>query len=101
MIRNANGHAKRLTNVYARSPIWPFLKERFAGKENAAPRAVVVTRFNMVRAAPISDRDFRDTVAHLVTIDKKPICTTLAAGYFVAKDRRRKRKRRSTIWTQS
>lgn len=44
-----------------------------------------MTRFNMVRLSEISDRDFREIVSELVTVYKKPICTTPAVGYFVAK----------------
>jgi hypothetical protein len=65
--------------------VWAFLKERFAGMENAQPRTTVLTRFNILRVSPVSDRDFRETVAQLVTVYKKPICTTPARGYFVAK----------------
>lgn len=72
--------------------VWAFLKERFAGKENAAPRATILTRFNILRHAPISDRDFRDTLSQLVIIYKKPICTTPTSGYFVAKTEAEKRE---------
>ena len=72
--------------------MWGFLKERFAGKDNAAPQATVLTRFNMLRAAPVSDRNFRDTVARLVMVYKKPVCTTPAVGYFVAKTEAKKRE---------
>jgi hypothetical protein len=72
--------------------VWAFLKERFAGKENAAPRATILTRFNMVRLSELSDRDFRDVVSQLVIVYKKPICTTPPVGYFVAKTEAEKRE---------
>jgi hypothetical protein len=43
-----------------------------------------LTRFNLVRLKPISDRDFREIVSELVTV-YKAICTTPARGYFVAR----------------
>jgi hypothetical protein len=73
-------------------------EEKFAGKENAMPRATILTGFNLTRALPLSDRDFRDAVSHLVIVYKKPICTTQAAGDFVTKTERRS-ARRSTIST--
>jgi replication-associated recombination protein RarA len=72
--------------------VWTFLKERFAGKENAAPRVTILSRFNLLRISPVSDRDFRETVSQLVIVYKKPICTTPAVGYFVAKTEAEKRE---------
>jgi len=64
---------------------WDFLLDRFAGIENAAPRATVLARHNLVHKKDISDRDFRETVSILVSIYKKAICTHPARGYFVAR----------------
>jgi hypothetical protein len=72
--------------------VWAFLKERFAGKENAAPRATILTRFNILRHAPISNRDFRDTLSQLVIIYKKPICTTPAERVFRGENRGGKKR---------
>jgi hypothetical protein len=38
------------------SDVWQFLLERFAGVENAAPRAAILTRFNLVKKKELSDR---------------------------------------------
>ena len=66
--------------------VWSFLlTRRHAGEENAMPRAAILTRFNLVRRKPISDRMFREIVSELVTVYKKAICTTPARGYFVAR----------------
>ncbi|HWP58979.1 MAG TPA: hypothetical protein VNL14_13890 [Candidatus Acidoferrales bacterium] len=72
--------------------IWAFLKDHYAGLEKAAPRAVILTRFNLLRNQFLSDRDFRETVSQLVTIYKKPICTSPAKGYFVALTEREKQE---------
>jgi hypothetical protein len=72
--------------------VWSFLKERFAGRQNATPRATILTRFNLLRLSELSDRDFRDTVPQLVTVFKKPICTTPTAGYFGANTEAEKRE---------
>ena len=45
-----------------------------------------------MRDSYLSDREFRDTVAQLVTVYKKPICTTPAAGYFVAETEAEKKE---------
>jgi hypothetical protein len=45
------------------------------------PRAAILTRFNLVRRKPISDREFREIVSELVTVYKK----APARGYFVAR----------------
>lgn len=65
--------------------IWTFLKERFLGPENAEPRATVLSRYNLIHNSEIGDRDFREAVAELVVHFKKPICTSSAGGYFVAR----------------
>ncbi|HWO42639.1 MAG TPA: hypothetical protein VNO43_12635 [Candidatus Eisenbacteria bacterium] len=72
--------------------IWSFLKEHYAGLENAAPRAAILTRYNLIHRSDISDRDFREAVSQLVTIFKKPICTSPAKGYFVARTEREKQE---------
>jgi len=72
---------------------------RHAGEENAMPRAAILTRFNLVRRKPISDRVFREIVSELVTVYKKAICTTPARGYFAAHTVRR-RIMRSIISTR-
>jgi hypothetical protein len=38
-----------------------------------------------LRDSILTDHDFRDTVSQLVIIFKKPICTSPAVGYFVAR----------------
>jgi len=65
--------------------VWGFLLDRFAGIENAAPRATILSRYNLVHKKEVSDRDFRETVSILVSIYKKAICTHPARGYFVAR----------------
>ena len=80
----------RMTQI--QSEIWSFLLEKFAGIEHAAPRVTILSRFNMVRAGQISDRDFREAVSNLVVVFKKPICTSPSKGYFVAKTEREKQE---------
>ena len=58
------------------SEVWHFLLERFADVENAIRRETIMSRFNLTRHSRLSDRDFRDIVAQLVTVFKKPICTS-------------------------
>lgn len=65
--------------------VWNFLKEKFAGAENAQPRAAILARLNLLRNSSLLDRDFREIVSELVTIYKKPICTHPAKGYYVAR----------------
>lgn len=66
--------------------VWEFLRERFAGPENAVKRETIIARFNLVHPTlAVSDRVFRDTVSVLVKVYKKAICTTSARGYFVAR----------------
>jgi len=79
--------------------VWAFLKERFAGKENAASRMTILTRLNMMRLNQLSDREFREIVSQLVILPKSPICSTPTVGYFVAKAEAEK-KRRSMTWTR-
>ena len=73
--------------------MWAFLKERFAGKENAASRMTILTRLNMMRLNQLSDREFREIVSQLVILPKSPICSTPAVGYFVAKAEAEKKRR--------
>lgn len=80
----------RMTSLQA--DIWQFLLEKFAGIENATPRAAILARFNLVRACQVSDRDFREAVSNLVVVFKKPICTSPAKGYFVARTEREKQE---------
>lgn len=70
--------------------IWAFMRERFAGGENATPRATIIARYNLLRHADLDDRTFRDAVSDLVSTFKKPICTTAADGYYVARTEREK-----------
>jgi hypothetical protein len=79
--------------------VWEFLKELFAGMETAQPRTVVLTRFNMLRAWDLSDRDFRDTVAQLVTVFKSRSAQRRrwATSWHAL---RRKKIKRSTTSTQ-
>lgn len=72
--------------------VWGFLKDRYAGLDNAATRAGILCRFNLVRSDVVSDRDFREAVSQLVTIFKKPICTSPSKGYFVARTEREKQE---------
>ena len=65
--------------------IYSFLLERFAGAENAAPRAAIIKSFNFFKQKEIGDRFFRQVVSDLVTIYKKAICTTPDSGYYVAR----------------
>lgn len=65
--------------------VWDFLLDRFAGIDNAAPRATILARYNLVHKKELSDREFRETVSILVSIYKKAICTHPARGYFVAR----------------
>jgi hypothetical protein len=65
--------------------VWQFLLDRFVGVENALPRAAIVVRYNLVNKKELSDRVFRQVVSDLVTDFKKAICTTPAAGYYVAR----------------
>src|SRR5690349_22849327 len=54
-----------------------FLKDRYAGPENAATREAILVRFNIIRGHyGLSDRKFRDIVADPVVNFKKPICTS-------------------------
>jgi hypothetical protein len=45
--------------------IYKFLLDRFAGIDNAAPRATILARYNLVHKKDISDRDFGETVSTL------------------------------------
>lgn len=72
------------------SSIWRFLLERHVGPENAAPRAAILARYNLLRNSNLDDRDFRHVVSELVTVFKKAICTSPARGYFVARTIREK-----------
>lgn len=65
--------------------VWKFLLARFAGINNAAPRAAILSRYNLLHNKELSDREFRETVSILVSIYKKAICTHPARGYFVAR----------------
>jgi hypothetical protein len=56
------------------------------------PRVTILARFNLTRPTPMSDREFREIVSQLVTIYKKPICTTPSVGYYVAKTEREKKE---------
>jgi hypothetical protein len=65
--------------------IWNFIRTHFLGVENAAPRGTVRVRYNLSHRADVGDREFRDVIAQLVTVYKKPICTTPHRGYYVAR----------------
>lgn len=65
--------------------VWAFLLERYVGPENAAPRAAILARYNLLHSSNLDDRDFRQIVSELVTVFKKAICTSPARGYFVAR----------------
>jgi hypothetical protein len=68
-------------------PSGSFSEKGFAGAENAVPRSATLTRF--IRHQELPDRDCRDRVgSQLVTVFKKPICTSPAKGYFVARTER-------------
>lgn len=68
--------------------IWQFLKDNFAGPDNALPSATIIARLYLRHHIKIDDRTFRQTVSDLVTRFKKPICTTPANGYYVARTSR-------------
>jgi hypothetical protein len=70
--------------------IWEFLRQHFAGIERATPRVTILARYNLIAHSQIGDRDFRDIVSRLVTVYKKPICTTPHRGYYVARTEREK-----------
>ena len=65
--------------------LWAFLRDRYAGAEKAAPRANILLWFKTMTSIELEDRKFRDIVSTLVTVYKKPICTTAGDGYFVAR----------------
>jgi len=66
--------------------VWNFLCERYAGLENATPRATIIARYNLLHAErKLSDRVFRQIVSDIVTVFKKNVCTTPGSGYFVAR----------------
>lgn len=71
--------------------VWDFMRRRFAGSDNAAPRATILARYNLFYPN-LGDREFRDIVSQLVTVFKKPICTTPHRGYFVARTEREKQE---------
>ena len=73
--------------------LWSFLRERFAGVENASPRATIESRFFLLHESMrTDDRTFREAISELVTVYRKPICTSPAKGYFVAKTEREKQE---------
>lgn len=72
--------------------LWKILRERFYGVENASPRAAVLARYNLLHKAELRDRVFRDTVGVLVSVFKKPICTSAAKSYYVARTRSEKQQ---------
>jgi hypothetical protein len=65
--------------------LWAFLRGRYTGAEKAAPHATNIVWFNTLTGIELEDRKFRDLVASLVTVHKKPICTSASDGYFVAR----------------
>lgn len=65
--------------------IWNFLREEYVGPEAMTPRAAILARFNLMTGRDLDDRKFREAVSELVTIYKKPICTTSAGGFYVAR----------------
>lgn len=65
--------------------IWQFLRDRYVGPDNASPRAAIISRYNLLHSKTIEDREFRETVSDLVVVFKKPICTSPAGGYYVAR----------------
>ena len=67
------------------SSIWSFLKERYSGSDNAAPRAAILARYNLLSFKELDDRTFREEVSTLVCVFKKAICSTPAKGYYVAR----------------
>ena len=70
--------------------VWQFLVAHFAGPEKATPRSTIIARNNIWHDGrfQITDRNFRQVVADLVTCFKKPICTSAASGYYVARTAR-------------
>lgn len=64
--------------------VWQFLLAHFSGAEGTTPRAVIISRYNLLRGTELDDRTFRQVVSELVTVFKKPICTSPGGGYFVA-----------------
>jgi hypothetical protein len=51
---------------------------------------------NLLRNSYLSNRDFRDVVSQLVTVFEKPVCTSPAKGYFVARTERKNSRRSIT-----
>lgn len=82
--------------------VWEWLRLNCAGPEKALPRATIIGRFNLMRGArreaggargrgpmpEIYDRLFRQIASDLVVVYKKPICTSAAGGYYVARTMR-------------
>jgi hypothetical protein len=65
---NALNGAQRLNDLNMsglQAEIWKFLLDRFAGIDNAAPRATTLARYSPVHKKDISDRDFGETVSTL------------------------------------
>lgn len=65
--------------------VWSFLRESYVGPEAMTPRAAILVRFNLMTGKDLDDRTFRQVVSELVTLYKKPICTTSAGGFYVAR----------------
>lgn len=72
--------------------LWHLLRERYYGVARAAPRAAVLAWFNMSHNPPIDDRDFRELKSVLVSVFKKPICSSPGKGYYVARNRGEKQE---------
>ncbi len=70
------------------SAIWNFLLAGYVGPENAAPRAVIIGRYNLIHKTELGDRKFREIVSDLVVNFKKPVATSASGGYFVARTQR-------------
>jgi hypothetical protein len=68
--------------------IYDMLLAHNIGEERAQPREKILERWNHfhgIQHGKLTDRAFRQIVADLVTHFSRPICTTSAGGYFIAR----------------
>ena len=67
--------------------LWEWLVKYHSGPMRASSRHMILEVWGGRTAHRMNDREFRSTIADLVTIHKKPICTSAANGYFAATNR--------------
>ena len=68
--------------------VYDLLLAHNIGAERAQPREAILARWNTYHAlkhGKLSDRTFRQIVSDLVVHFGRPICTTSAGGYYIAR----------------